>query len=472
MKVPRITPLLWALALPLIAQEEAKPYRLFVGVDLNVTREEAKIPVEALRRHEVVVAPAHGDRIPLRDVPHFGWTRTTKISRAPVTISNFQRHATYSLRNDKAMKWMQSQNQMAVYQQEKADVARLANSDAQRHQAVRRQIYAYQEETYRIWREWEQNVDPSLPDYQPGGRDGMSFSDIDPAAGEVEALLVAANETAAAVATDLDRTYVETSGVNGDPFFEERTQDALGQGDEDVLELTFEIASREPIADAYLVVMGNVMQAGQEGIVTFHQNVGAIGPKPRKIKVRKTGFAPGFTISDVNLHLYTHGQEIATNRSERNVALTRDQAREFLLLSHIAEHPLDTITPQPVWTLAPAVLLAAKSGASYDHPVVATIDSDGSVISIHQTEEIAQAFLAELVDAAKVRRKATPVKTPSTFADAVRVRDADDETAFDQTGQLPPQVVAAMREMIFLPALELGVPIVGTAKVNLVDFFK
>ena len=40
---------------------------------------------------------------------------------------DFEQHRAYSLRNDKAMQYMSTQNHMAVYQQEKTDAARLAD---------------------------------------------------------------------------------------------------------------------------------------------------------------------------------------------------------------------------------------------------------------------------------------------------------------------------------------------------------
>jgi hypothetical protein len=252
----------------------------------------------------------------------------------------------------------------------------------------------------------------------------------------------------------------------------ERMQGADAEGGHDVMELTFTVSSPDPIADAYVVIMGDIKQGEQEGTITFHHPVGAIGPEPRKVKVRKTGFQPGFTIEDVKLHVYAHGKELATNLSEKSVPLTRQQAREYLLLSHIAQNSLETVTPQPVWTLAPSALLAAKDGARFDYPVAVTIDADGAVLSIHNSETEARAFLAQIHDAADLRSKSTPDKASTTFADSVRVADQDADVALDQTGRLPRHVVAAMEDMFFLPALDLGSPVAGTAKVNLAEFFR
>ena len=196
----------------------------------------------------------------------------------------------------------------------------------------------------------------------------------------------------------------------------------------------------------------------------------AIGPEPRKIRIRKTGFKPGFTIEDVKLHLYAYGKELATNLSERAVAMTREQAREFLLLSHIADHAVESVDPAPVWTLAPPALLAARSADAFNHPVVVNLDADGSVLSIHNSEAEARAYLAEIHDAADLRTKATT--DGKSLTSSVRVTAGEAGVAFDQTGRLPPHVVDALREMIFLPALDLGTPVAATTRINLADFFR
>ena len=174
----------------------------------------------------------------------------------------------------------------------------------------------------------------------------------------------------------------------------------------------------------------------------------------------------------MKVHLYVNGKELATNLSERAVDLTRQQAREFLLLSYLADHAAESMPPEPVWTLVPPALLAAKTGTAFDFPVIVNVDADGSVISIYDSETEARAFLAEIHDAAHLRSKATPGKSTQSLSATVRITAEDSGVALDQTGRLPSHVVAAMEEMIFLPALDLGSPTPGTVKVNLADFFR
>lgn len=437
------------LGATLLFAEEEKNYRVYVGVDLSVKKDDAKIPVESLRKNDIIVSPDNGSSIRLKEVSSFDWARTLKASRSPITISDFEESRAYSLANDKRMQYLQTQNNMAVYQQERAAYFEAEAGAARRMQsaAITNQSNLEREE-----------------------KNGMIVDGLSKASAQAFLDSTTADLQAAELAQS--NQFFEGESMIGDSTFVDRATGLDSDGGEDVLELKFEISSLVPIADAYIVVMGVVTQKEEEGITIFHQNIGAIGPEPRNVKIRKLGFEPGFTIKDVNLHVYTNGKEIATNRSEKNYALTRDQAREFLLLSHIAQHPRESVAAQPVWTLAPPVLLANKSGESFNYPVVVNIDADGSIISIHETESEARTFLSQIHDEADIRTKSTPTKSSDSFAQSIRVSSANSAVSLDQTGKVPPAIIAAVSDMIFLPALELGTPVPVTTSVNLADFYR
>ncbi|WP_221032640.1 hypothetical protein [Actomonas aquatica] len=442
-------PSAWSASPP--DSDSTKPYRLYIGVDLLVPDPadddgNNRLPVATLHPREVVIDDTAGTRLPLRDVPAFSWARKPKVSRSPVTISDFAQYKVFSIQRDKAMQALATQNNMNIYAQERAAYEQMKVGEAQRmvgHAAA------------------------NLNGVRVAQRNGMIVDarSIEAAEAWVER---AQDDAAEALDTFADQT-IDSAGMISDPTFIDQAQESSNDEGGDVLELTFKLSSPEPIADAYVVVLGAVVMGEQEGIVTFHQSVGAIGPEPRKIKIRKLGFTPGFDITDVKLHVYSHGRELATNLSERAVPMSRDEAREFLLLSHIADHAIETVTPTPVWNLPPTALLAADRPADFDYPVVVNIDADGSIISIHNSETEARAYLAEIHDASELRTKTTPGKSLSA---SVRVTSEDAGVTLDQTGRLPSRVVAAMRDMFFLPALDLGSPVPGTTKVNLADFFR
>ena len=440
------------------AQDATKNYHLFVGLDLLLPREgDQRAPVENLTRTEAVVANGTTfDRINMRNIPAFSWARSPKVSRSPITIEGLQTEKAYTLGSDAAMGWMETQNTMAIYQQEKAAAAQMEAGEAFRVSgAVARtnQIYAANERFNG--RQLVGNPETADRGLGQAGITELATTPLEQA-------------TQQAFMDSIDGLEAATDST----FFADRTQDGIVGGKADVLELEFEIASREPVADAYVVIMGKVTQESGEGVVTFHENVGAVGPEPRRIKIRKLGFEPGFDIKDVSVHVYSNGKELGTNLSEKNFALTRDQAREYLLLTHIAEHQFDTVAPTPVWELMPPVLLSATDRKAFNYPVVVNIDADGSVISIHDDETSAREFLNEIHEAAALRNRSTPRKAGASLGESVRVAETDPAVSIDQTGRLPPRIVTTIQEMIFLPAIDLGAPQAGTTRINLADFFR
>ncbi|WP_221032639.1 hypothetical protein [Actomonas aquatica] len=451
--------------------DPTKPYRLFVGVDLKLKPEDDTQdyrPIDSLKAREVILAEPGRPTVPMREVSAFSWEHKPKVGRAAVTIDDFEQHRAFSLRNDKKLQYMATQNNMAIYQQEKADAARLQASDARFSQEIARGIYVYAENDAASRAGLERGPEPG---YTPGGRGGLNFDDPQGiyGDGQIGANLRTANAEAIEANDNMADQLFDTLQRTSDPTMLDRMQGTDGDDGADVLELTFTLSAPYPIAEAYVVVLGAIKQGDDAGVITFHEMVGKIGPQPRKIRIRKTGFKPGFVIEDVKLHLYARGKELGTNLSERAVDMTRDQAREFLLLAHLADHAIESVPATPVWNLAPPSLLGAADASRFDYPVIVTLDADGSVMSIHDSETEARAFLASIHDAAELRTKSNPGRS---LASSLRTTDADARLTVDQTGRLPAHVVAAINELIFLPALDVGSPTPGTAAVNLAEFFR
>ena len=52
-----------------------------------------------------------------------------------------------------------------------------------------------------------------------------------------------------------------------------------------------------------------------------------IDAEPRRVILSQRGFPPDFQVEDFDVYLYSNGREIPTNCSEKQIALTRDEAR-------------------------------------------------------------------------------------------------------------------------------------------------
>jgi len=404
--------------------------------------------VDALKPRQIILDEPGRPMVPLRQTTAFSWERIPRVSRVPITIADFEHHRAYTVQNDAAMANMRTQNDMVLYQQEKVDAARAKAgfSDLMRMSAT-----------------------AVVAENDRAEREGIAVTAMTREA--AQANLDNWSAQAEADFNTMTDQMDQSASIISDPTFIDRMQAGVNGGTAEVLELSFRVSSPVPIADAYVVVMGAIKQPDETaGVVVFPQPIGAIGPEPRLIKIRQTGFEPGFTITDVKLHLYSHGKELGTNLSEKAVQLTRDQAREYLLLTHVATHQFDTLGPVPVWELVPPAVLANKDPKAFDYPVVVNIDADGSVISIHDDEQAAREFLNEIQEASALRQRATPQKAAASLGESVRV--ADDSVALDQTGRLPTRIVAAIQDMVFLPGIDLGQPQVGTTRVNLAEFYR
>ena len=193
----------------------------------------------------------------------------------------------------------------------------------------------------------------------------------------------------------------------------------------DALEISFKIASPTPIASAYVFISIRVEREGRISDTSFYRHLNDIGPKPRKVRFTRDGFPTGFEIKGTKIHLFSYGEEIATNHSEKHYQLTYEEAKEFLHLSHMGENRRETVPAKTAWSLAPKPLLASKNHQSFDFPLQIDLDAAGQVVAIGGNGSI-----------------------------------------------VPDHVRALIDELTFFPALENGTPVASSLMVNPADFYK
>ncbi|MDB4384795.1 hypothetical protein N9Z12_01965 [Opitutaceae bacterium] len=180
-----------------------------------------------------------------------------------------------------------------------------------------------------------------------------------------------------------------------------------------------------PIANAYVFISIRVEREGKISDTSFYRHLSNIGPKPRKVRFNRDGFPPGFEIKGTKVYLFSYGEEIATNLSEKRYQLTYEEAREFLHLSHMGENRRETVPAKPAWSLAPKPLLASKDHQAFDFPLTINLDAEGKVL------------------------------------------------AFSEDGSIVPEHVRQLiEELTFIPALENGTPVASSLVINPADFYK
>ncbi len=361
--------------------EPERPYRLFVGVDVKVLHEEDFTRVADFGHNRALLDRPDGLELPIDKIGAIRFDHTPKLGTRPVTISDIRSERAYSQGNPR-WEWMMAQS--AVQGQ------------------VQDQLSVMEREISRA---------SSMPETSAFTTpDGSTVEASNPLADAINNYTSFAHQNAKLADSAYYAQKAEEEG--GDDAF-----DAI------VVEAT--LSSPQPIADAYAVGIARITTPaeGQRDLVFFDE-VGDLGPQSRTVKIRKEGLPPGFEVVKVDLHLYRQGQELVSNRSEKQFALSRDEALEYLTLERLSRHRGETLPPEPVWALAPAALLAARDPAAFDQPLTIQVDAKGHFVKLA------------------------------------------DETA------VAPPLAALAAQLLFLPALADGEAVPGTVTLNLTDYFR
>lgn len=396
--------------------QQVSNHRIFVGIDLFVPTPTGRVPVLGFDGDRAILGDATTRRT--GEIPAFEWSHRPKVGRLPVIIRDLETRYESTVQTD-------------YHQRRLREMSHLLDYAASR-----------------------ENL-PMRPD-----------ATLFAAPTEEDAALNAQLKHAAQLEFD-EVALPPAARIHRGPLWDETAAFAPAPtGDNNVLSFSFDLVSPQPVSAAHLVVFAHIKQAGEPGVAVWHQALGDLGPAAQRFKVRHPGFQPGFELTALKLHVFAHGQELPTNLSERTAFFTADEAHRFLLLAHLADHPTGRLPPEPVWSLAPAQLFARHTAAEFDRPVAINVDADGHLLSIHGSETEARAYLSAIPAADTLRTKAD-------FGFDRRPRlSAAPAAASDPHLTLPADLLAALREMVFLPALRNGTPVIGTTTVNLADFFR
>ena len=193
----------------------------------------------------------------------------------------------------------------------------------------------------------------------------------------------------------------------------------------DAVMFSFDISSPTLIAEAYVVVILRITVDGDFHDTSFYRQIGRVDESPRKVTFMQAGLPSGFVIKDARVHLYWQGEEIPTNMSEKNYAVTSIEAKTYLQMDYLGQHRYGSAPASPAWSMVPPALLAAQGPADFDLPVTVEIDAEGQLVAI-------------------------------------------------QTGNMivPERIRTIVEQMTFLPAVEKGKGVASTLSVNPADFFK
>lgn len=354
-------------------------YRLFVGLDVEVGQDEEYTLVEGYVNNRVHTDGSDG-LVSLRNVDDVRFTHKTKLSRNPLTVANL--HAEQIAANVHAARDAM-RNQQSLNDFRDQMTAALTND----------------------------MVTAGAPVI---GDDGVPMVNL--SADSTGATLAAQGAVADFESTISNMT---NDSVYSDPII------GLNNDKSTAMLITAEISSPTHIDDAYIVGVATIStNESPEEQVIFFNRIGALDQKPRRVRIIKQGLPAEFKVRDVKIHVYRNGQELVSNQSSKQFALTREQVHEYLTLERVSQNRGKSMDPEPAWSLAPAELFGSAKEKAFDYPLTVHVDEHGKVTGID----------------------------PNKF--------------------VPEKVVNVAMELPFYPGLENGKAIASTALVNLASFFR
>lgn len=365
-------------AQPSVASRAApdRDYRLFVGLNLEVSQNDQYATIDGYVNNRVRT-DLSPNPIPLRHVDDMRFQYAPKLSRTPLEVKNLSAKQIASTAN--------------------------AARDAMRNQQALQDFQAHQEAVLQ---------------------GEMSELQANAAGTDAELLLsqVSQKQTEISNFSHLADKFTAQGAMTEDMENRGKTKQA---GVPTALLITAKVSAPTLITDAYIVGVARISTEESVGHdVVFFDRVPRLDQKPRQIRIVKEGLPGKFEVIDVKIHIYRNGQELVTDKSEKQFALTRDEAYEYLVLERVSQNRGKSRAPEPVWSLAPAELFASAKSDAFDYPMTVQVDAKGNV------------------------------------------------TGIDPNIVLPQNVAELVTKLPFFPGIEDGVAIASTAQVNLASFFR
>jgi len=369
-----------------------KTHTLFLGADLEVQVKSDFCRVRDVSGDAFVVDDHGRDRsVPMMGAPvSLQVQQSLKLTTASATIADLKGERTYTSANDPVKRFAREQPGTAAQ-----DTVGMADGNA----LVMSNLAAA-----------GSTVATQGGKYEGGGL------------GNAGAL---AKQAQAYAATAGMAQYSEANNIGA---YVSRMQGELAKELFDAMEVTFEVSSEKPLTDPYVVIVARYHEkdapAGKVRNWIFAKALAPIDQKSRKVRVREGGFPPGFVMEDYQVHLYDHGVELATNVADKRVELTRDEAFQYLVLEHIANHKGADAAATPVMGRLPSDLPARLQRGEFTQTYYLKVSKDG---------------LPE-----------------EAYHDASCRQRIDD-----------PYLLAVFKDLRFKPALQKGQPVEAVAPLNL-----
>lgn len=158
---------------------------------------------------------------------------------------------------------------------------------------------------------------------------------------------------------------------------------AAGETDRrNAVHVQFDVKSNHVLLHPYLILTGVFRLPGRPR--SRLQWVGArslppLGPDTSvHVDLRQGGFPAGFTVQKLAIHLFERGGvEVATTQSDDRVALTREEAFQYLVIDYLTSHAGATLPAKPALTREPADWARRAGAPEFGQTYFVRIDRTG-----------------------------------------------------------------------------------------------
>jgi hypothetical protein len=322
---------------PAGAEAEARTHTLFMGADFDVQSNKVFHRVQDVSGGSFVIK-VNGEEVlvPMNQAPvEFRIQQSLKLTENSATIGDLKGERAYSPANDPVKKFVREQPGGATHLQ--SSQAAMGSTMAQRDL-------------------------------------GIAKSSGSPA-NIVAQVQQQANSVSASYSSALS---AEGSDFNNVGSYSAKLQEELAKKLFDAMDVTFEVASPQPLNSPYVVIVAQYRERDERPGI------------PRKVRLLQGGLPPGFELLNFKLHLYDRGQELATNVADKRVPLTRDEAFLYLKIDYVSSHKEATLPPTAAMGKLPADLRSRLTSAQFAHTFFVKVSKDGLPGEVFLDEACAQ----------------------------------------------------------------------------------
>lgn len=372
---------------------EPRDYVLFVGLDVTVERQGVTYRLEDVAGGNARLRTADQTlAVPVRRLEGLGTVRETVVTTQTAQLGELRLSTGFSAGSDPTREAMRHEGAMANWATENAN--RVASAEATMETAGT----------------------------NPTGFEGDPSLDRQ-----------IRQERVAQATERLQSAVKDSVSEVGGPTYLASTAAAPGApnaGMHDSLEVSVDVSAPVPVANAYAVLLSvlRLPQAPQTpGMSIAVRDLPALTAQPRRVTLTVDNLPRGFTTDRCEVHVYHAGRELATNLSEKRIALTRAEAFQYLVLRHAMDHAGEDLAPRLVPHFLPPEFAQRVPVDQRTRAAEVQLDADGRVLAFtleRAGSHAADSYIADVLrDAlfypALLKGKPVPTTTSVVLAEFV-----------------------------------------------------